>query len=89
MAGEADELLAQGSSAAATELYVKATELAPESTELAFWAGLGVAGEDLERGAELVRRVATADPAWTTLLERLPEQLAPTAKRVLAALRTG
>ncbi len=86
MAGQADELAAEGEHARATELYVAAAELAPEADELTFWAGLGVAAEDLDRGVELVRRAAAVKPAWLTLLGRLDEQLAPTAGAVRAAL---
>ncbi len=87
MAGEADELLAQGSHAEATALYLRAAELAPEADELIFWAGLGVAAQDLDGGVELVRRAADVKPAWLTLLDRLSEELAPTAASVRAALQ--
>jgi uncharacterized Ntn-hydrolase superfamily protein len=87
MAGQADERLAEGAHAEATRLYIASAELAPEADELTFWAGLGVAGEDVERGAELVRRAAARQPAWLTLLERLPAELAPTAEVVREALR--
>jgi uncharacterized Ntn-hydrolase superfamily protein len=86
MAGEADELLAEGSHEQATALYVRAAELAPECDELTFWAGLGVAARDLPAGVELVRRAGAAKPAWLTLLERLPEELEPMAGAVRAAL---
>lgn len=86
MAGEADELVAAGSHEEATALYMGAAELAPEADELTFWAGLGVAAQDLPRGVELVRSAASVKPAWLTLLERLPDELAPTAAAVRAAL---
>jgi uncharacterized Ntn-hydrolase superfamily protein len=86
MAGEADELVAEGAHARATELYAAAAELAPEADELTFWAGLGVAAQDLDRGVELVRRAAAVKPSWLTLLERLPDDLAPTAGAVHSAL---
>jgi uncharacterized Ntn-hydrolase superfamily protein len=87
MAGEADELVAEGAHQRATELYLAAAELAPEADELTFWAGLGVAAQDLAGGVELVRRAAAAKPAWLTLLERLPSELAPTAPAVDSALK--
>jgi len=87
MAGRADELAAEGEHAPATELYVRAAELAPEADELSFWAGLGVAGSDLGQGVELVRRAAAVGPGWLTLLERLDAELAPNAPAVAAALR--
>jgi uncharacterized Ntn-hydrolase superfamily protein len=89
MAGQADELVAQGAHAQATELYLAAAELAPEADELIFWAGLGVAAQDLDAGARLVREAASLKPAWLTLLERLSGDLAPTAAAVRAALRTS
>jgi uncharacterized Ntn-hydrolase superfamily protein len=87
MAGQADELVAQGAHADATVLYLAAAELAPECDELTFWAGLGVAAQDLDAGVDLVRRAATPKPAWLVLLERLSEDFAPTAGAVRAALR--
>jgi len=87
MAGEADELSALGDHAQAARLYLHAAELAPEADELTFWAGLGVAGEDLDAGLELVRRAIACKPAWLTLLERLSDELAPTAAAVRAGLR--
>jgi len=87
MAGRADELAAEGDHEAATQLYLGAAELAPQADELTFWAGLGLAGEDLARGVELVRRAADVKPSWITLLERLDGELAPSAAAVAAALR--
>jgi uncharacterized Ntn-hydrolase superfamily protein len=86
LAGEGDELSAEGDHTRAAQRYAAAAELAPEADELTFWAGLGVAGQDVERGAELVRRAAAVKPSWLTLLERLPEDLAPTAAAVRQAL---
>jgi len=89
MAGEGDELAAEGAHAQATELYLAAAQLAPESDELTFWAGLGVAGQDLDAGLELIRRAAAVTPAWLTLLDRLSQELAPTAQAVRDALRVS
>ena len=86
MAEQADARLAEGDHGAATELYLAAAELAPEADELTFWAGLGVAGRDLAAGVELVAAAAALNPAWLTLLGRLPGELAPTAETVAAAL---
>ena len=87
MAGRADELAEEGEHAAATELYLGSAELAPEADELTFWAGLGLAEEDIDRGVELVRRAAAVKGSWLTLLERLDPELAPSAAAVAAALR--
>ena len=86
MAGEADELSAEGRHEAAGELYSRAAELAPEADELTFWAGLGVAAGDLQAGVELVRAAAAVKPSWLELLDRLSEELAPTAAAVRTAL---
>ena len=57
MAGQADELLAAGEPAEAGALYRRAAELAPESDELLFWAGLALAHTgDLDAGVDAVRR---------------------------------
>ena len=61
---------------------------APESHELRFWAGLGAAqAGDLERGVADVRQAIAVHPGWRTLLERLPADVAPSARAVLARLR--
>ena len=89
MAARADELSAEGAHAAATELYLRAARLAPEADELTFWAGVGVAAEDFERGVELVRQAAERKPAWLTLLDRVPSELAPTAAAIAQRLGGG
>jgi uncharacterized Ntn-hydrolase superfamily protein len=89
MAARADELLAQGELGEATALYTQAAELAPESDELTFWAGVGVAAQDLAAGARLVRLAADRRASWLTLLARLPEELAPTAQALVAELGDG
>jgi uncharacterized Ntn-hydrolase superfamily protein len=86
MAGEADELSAHGEHERAAELYARAAETAPEADELIFWAGLGVAAKDLPAGVELARRAIAAKGSWLTLLDRLSEDLAPTAAAVRQAL---
>ncbi len=89
MAGRADERAAEAAHAEATSLYLEAAEIAPEADELIFWAGLGMAAQDLDAGAGLVRQAVLLKPAWLTLLERLPVELAPTAAAVRAALESG
>jgi uncharacterized Ntn-hydrolase superfamily protein len=86
MAERADELAAAGAHAEAGGLYLAAAELAPEADELTFWAGLGVAALDLDAGVELVKRAAAIKPSWLTLLERLSDELAPSAATVREAL---
>jgi uncharacterized Ntn-hydrolase superfamily protein len=86
LAGQADTLLAEGAHGAASGLYMRAAELAPEADELIFWAGLGVAADDIDAGLKLVRSAAEHKPSWLTLLERLPAELEPTAEPLRAAL---
>jgi uncharacterized Ntn-hydrolase superfamily protein len=86
LAGEADSLLAAGEHAQARSLYLRAAQLAPEADELTFWAGLGVAADDVAAGLELVRAAAAREPSWLALLDRLPAELEPAAPRLRAAL---
>jgi uncharacterized Ntn-hydrolase superfamily protein len=89
LAGEADELMAAGRTEEAGARYRRAAELAPDSDELLFWAGLALAqAGDLTAGADAVRRAATVHPGWLTLLERLSPEFAPAAGPVREALRT-
>jgi uncharacterized Ntn-hydrolase superfamily protein len=86
LAGRADELLAQGAREEARRAYVQAAELAPEATELTFWAGVALGADDVQAGLELVRKAAAANPAWLELLERLPSELEPAAQALRDAL---
>jgi uncharacterized Ntn-hydrolase superfamily protein len=87
LAGEADEAMAEGRTSDAAALYVRASELAPQSDELLFWAGLAIAQEgDVAAGADAVRRAAEVHPGWLTLLERLTPDFAPAGEAVRKAL---
>jgi uncharacterized Ntn-hydrolase superfamily protein len=86
LAGRADELLAGGARAAARQLYEQAARVAPEASELAFWAAVAVAAEDLDAGERLMRELLAREPSWLALLERLPAELEPTAAPLRAAL---
>lgn len=86
LAGTADELLAAGSFEAAAELYERAARMAPASDELLFWAGLGIAGRDLQAGVEKVRQAASVNPDWLVLLDRLSPDFAPAGGDVRRAL---
>jgi uncharacterized Ntn-hydrolase superfamily protein len=87
LAAQADALSGAGRHAEAAERYRQASELAPESLELRFWAGLGLAyGGELEIGVRQVAAVVAQAPAWRELLARLPVELAPAAREVLGRL---
>jgi uncharacterized Ntn-hydrolase superfamily protein len=83
LAGEADELVAQGRGAEAGPLYRQAARLAPGSDELLFWAGLAAGVSD---GLPLVREAIERNPRWRELLDRLTPDVAPTADAIREAL---
>jgi uncharacterized Ntn-hydrolase superfamily protein len=83
LADAADGLVGQGRHADAAELYERASALAPESHELAFWAGLGLAQSgDMEGALRRVRQAIDAHPGWRDILARLPPEMAPAAEAV-------
>jgi uncharacterized Ntn-hydrolase superfamily protein len=90
LAGEADEKLGAGATEEAARLYQRAGDLAPDSDELRFWAGLGMAESgDLDAGVAAVREAAATHPGWLDLLDRLTDELAPSAAKVRDALGRG
>jgi uncharacterized Ntn-hydrolase superfamily protein len=90
LAGDADELMGAGRADEAAALYVRASELAPGSDELLFWAGLALAQNgDVAGGADAVRRAAGVHPGWLTLLERLSPDFAPAGAAVREELERG
>jgi uncharacterized Ntn-hydrolase superfamily protein len=87
IAGEGDERLAAGRHDEASTLFRRACELAPESDELRFWAGLGAAQVgDMGTALADVRAAIDAHAGWLELLRRLTPEVAPSAPAVLAAL---
>src|SRR5256885_1970213 len=83
LAGEADELVAQGRHAEAGPLYERAAELAPENDELLFWAGLAaVQNGQRDEGLRRVRTAMEANPGWRDLLPRIGPEVAPSAVAV-------
>jgi uncharacterized Ntn-hydrolase superfamily protein len=88
LATKGDDAAAAADADAACRYYVEAAELAPESDELQFWAGLSLVDSgDREAGLAAVRRAVAVHAGWLDLLGRLPDELAPGAAVVLAALR--
>jgi uncharacterized Ntn-hydrolase superfamily protein len=87
LAGKADGLVNDGDHDQAAALYREASALAPGNHELLFWAGLGTAqAGDIETGVAQVREAIEMHPPWRELLERLPADVAPSARAVVAAL---
>jgi uncharacterized Ntn-hydrolase superfamily protein len=87
LAGRGDELMASDQAVEAGALYRRAAELAPDSDELLFWAGLALAQSgDLDGGVDAVRRAIAVHPGWATLLERLSPDFAPAGEQVRQAL---
>jgi uncharacterized Ntn-hydrolase superfamily protein len=83
LADAADGLVAQGRHQEAAELYERARTLAPDSHELTFWAGLGLAQSgDMEGAVDRVRQAIDAHAAWRDILDRLPPEMAPAAEAV-------
>jgi uncharacterized Ntn-hydrolase superfamily protein len=82
-AGLGDERVAEGRHDEAASLYRRASELAPDSHELRFWAGLGAAQVgDMDLALAHVRAAIAAQPRWRELLARLPPEVAPAARAV-------
>ena len=87
LADRADSLAGEGRHDEAARLYVQAADAAPGNSELAFWAGLGIAaGGRLDEGASRVRAVIDVAPQWRQLLARLDPEIAPGAEAVRAEL---
>jgi uncharacterized Ntn-hydrolase superfamily protein len=87
LAGQGDALMASDRAVEAGALYRRAAELAPDSDELLFWAGLALAQSgDLDAGVVAVRRAIAVHPGWATLLERLSPEFAPAGAQVRQAL---
>jgi uncharacterized Ntn-hydrolase superfamily protein len=83
LADTADGLVNEGRHDEAAELYRRASALAPANHELLFWSGLGTAQSGaLDAGAEQVRRAIALHPGWAELLERLPDDVAPSAAAI-------
>jgi uncharacterized Ntn-hydrolase superfamily protein len=90
MAGMGDDRVAAGRHQEAAELYLRASELAPESDELRFWAGMGAAiVGDMDSAVAHVRAAIEIHPGWRELLPRLPAEVAPAAQSVLQRLDGG
>jgi uncharacterized Ntn-hydrolase superfamily protein len=86
-AAAGDEAMAEGRLEDAGAHYEEAARLAPGKPELLFWAGLAaVQRGDREDGVDRVRRAIVQNPGLGTLLDRLTDDIAPSAADVRAAL---
>jgi uncharacterized Ntn-hydrolase superfamily protein len=80
LAGRGDALTNEGRHEEAAVLYREAYELAPDSHELLFWAGLGIVQSgEVDCGLALVREAVSLQPGWAELLPRLSADIAPAA----------
>jgi uncharacterized Ntn-hydrolase superfamily protein len=87
LASQGDEAVAAGRHLDAARLFREASALAPDNHELLFWAGLGSAqGGDLDAGVAQVRAAIAMHPGWRELLDRLTDEVAPSASAVRQAL---
>src|SRR3954470_6232110 len=86
-ATEGDDLAGEHRHEEAGEAYRRAVDLAPDSHELLFWAGMATfARGETDDGLEMVRRAIAMQPGWAELLPRLPPDIAPAAPEVSRAL---
>ncbi|MEA2268611.1 MAG: hypothetical protein QOC64_1221 [Solirubrobacteraceae bacterium] len=90
LAGQGDDLMAQGRHDEAADRFTRAAALAPANHELLFWSGLAAAqAGDMATALERVRGAIALQPGWRELLDRLEPELAPSAPSVRAALADG
>jgi uncharacterized Ntn-hydrolase superfamily protein len=87
LATKAENLAAEGRHEEAGEAGRRALELAPDSAELTFWAGLALAHQgQTDLGVALVQRAIDIHPGWRELLGRLGPEIAPGADAVRGAM---
>jgi uncharacterized Ntn-hydrolase superfamily protein len=87
LATEGDDLVGEGRNAEAAERYRQAGDLAPDSQELLFWAGLSLAQSgEVKEGAAKVKQAIDLHAGWGDLLARLDPEISPGAEPVREAL---
>jgi uncharacterized Ntn-hydrolase superfamily protein len=79
---EAEDAGTAGEYERAGELFARAYALAPDNAEFMFWGGLGLAQQELDAGAALVRQAIDRHAGWGKLLARLEVDVAPAAASV-------
>src|SRR3954463_10153409 len=87
LAGEADELLAQGRQEEAGERYERASAMVPDNDELRFWAGISAFhGGRRDEGLGQIRDAMAGNPGWRALLGRLTPEMIPEIAAIREAL---
>lgn len=90
IAGEGDQLTAEGDHRAAADRYLTAYESAPDHPELEFWAALAlIQVGDRGRGLSHLRATIERDCGWRELLERLEPSVSPVAEEARRLLGEG
>ena len=82
----AEERSAAGDGEGAMQAGTEAVALSDENPQLLLWVGLGAATSDLEVGLNLVRRALELQPSLAGFLDRLSDDIAPSASAVQARL---
>ena len=82
----AEERSAAGDAEGAMQAGTEAVALSDENPQLLLWVGLGAATSDLEVGLNLVRRALELQPSLAGFLDRLSDDIAPSASAVQARL---
>ncbi len=85
----AEERAEAGDDEGAMRAGIEAVGLSEENPQLLLWVGLGAANGDLEVGLDLVRRALELQPSLADFLDRLDEEIAPSASVVRARLADG
>jgi uncharacterized Ntn-hydrolase superfamily protein len=85
----AEERAGAGDDEGAMRAGIEAVGLSEENPQLLLWVGLGAANGDLEVGLDLVRHALELQPSLADFLDRLDEEIAPSASAVRARLADG
>ena len=81
-ASAADDAASAGDFEGVAQNAGRALGLAPDNSELRFWAGLGmIQGGQESAGVEMLRKVIGQHSGWRDLLDRLAPEIAPSAAR--------
>lgn len=82
----AEERAAAGDAEGAMMAGTEAVSQTDENPQVLLWVGLGAAASDPEVGLDLVRRALELQPSLAEFLERLSDDVAPSASAVRAGL---